>query len=60
MQTPVAQAVGPVHPIPPHCPYNGATAVVVTVAVVVVVVVVIEPVVVVGVAAVVEELLPAP
>lgn len=58
MQTPVAQAVGPVHPIPPHCPYNGATAVVVTVAVVVVVV--IEPVVVVGVAAVVEELLPAP
>lgn len=59
MQTPVAQAVGPVHPIPPHCPYNGATAVVVTVAVVVVVVV-IEPVVVVGVAAVVEELLPAP
>jgi hypothetical protein len=59
VQTPVAQAVGPVHPIPPHCPYNGATAVVVTVAVVVVVVV-IEPVVVVGVAAVVEELLPAP
>jgi hypothetical protein len=56
VQTPVAQAVGPVQPSPPHCPYNGATAVVVTV----VVVVVLELVVVVGVAVVVDELLPAP
>lgn len=51
MQTPVAQAVGPVQPNPPHCPYNGARAVVVAV-----VVVVLEPVVVVVVAVVVGEL----
>lgn len=24
MQTPLAQVVGPVQPMPPHCPYNGA------------------------------------
>ena len=24
LQVPEAQAVGPVHPIPPHCPYKGA------------------------------------
>jgi len=23
-QVPEAHTVGPVHPIPPHCPYNGA------------------------------------
>lgn len=26
MQVPLAHVVGPVHPVPPHCPYNGAPA----------------------------------
>jgi hypothetical protein len=24
VQVPAAQVVGPVHPLPPHCPYKGA------------------------------------